>query len=480
MGKGTRVGMTFPQGSEFVVAMLAITRIGAVAVPLSTFFRGPELLAAVRHADIHLLLAPRILLGHDTTVLFESVWPELADASEPELFLTEAPYLRRVWICGGGGVDRPWATTMPELSTLGDTEEVRDDLLARIESEVAPSDPMVMVFTSGATAAPKAVVHNHAAQVRQSGMLAELYGFTEDVRTFTTMPFFWVGGLTVVLLTHLHVGGTVITVERVDGVEMLDLIERTNPTRLVGWTLLERITGDPALADRDLTWLSELQPLSVRHPGRWHNSLGMTETSGPHTAAPAPVGDEELPVELRGSFGPSVPGFQHRIVDPDTGVTLPDGVEGEICVRGDSLMDGLYKRERRDVFDEDGWYHTGDRGFFRDGLLFFTGRSSGMIKTRGANVSPREVELAIEWLPGVQAAFVVGVPDDARGEIVCCMVCPEPGHDLDPDALTEQLRGQLSSYKVPGRILVVPYDEAPWLPSGKVSIPRIIERFLGH
>ena len=112
-----------------------------------------------------------------------------------------------------------------------------------------------MIYTSGATADPKAVVHTHGAQIRHAWSLAQLYGFTEDVRTFTTMPFFWVGGLTVCLLSHLHVGAAVITVERMDPPAMVELIERERATRLVGWTLLDRITGDPALADRDLSWL---------------------------------------------------------------------------------------------------------------------------------------------------------------------------------------------------------------------------------
>jgi len=450
VGKGTRVGMLLPQGPEFVVTMLAITRIGALAVPLSTFLRGPELRRAVRHADMHMLIATQT--SHE---LLESM-------QGSDLFLTDAPYLRHVWMC-------------PELAGLDDEPEITDRLLEELESEVSPSDPMVIVYTSGASAEPKAVVHTQGAQVRHSWTIAQLHDVTQDVRSFSTMPFFWVGGLTVVLLSHLHVGATVITVERMDPRLMLDLIEKTKPDRLVGWTLVERITSDPALADRDLSWIADLQLPSLRAPGRRHNSLGMTETSGPHTGVSHRENTEDLPEDLRGSFGPPVPGVQHRIVDPETGDALPDGIEGEICVRGDIVMVGLYKKERRETFDEDGWYHTGDRGFFRNGLLFFTGRRSEMIKTSGANVSPREVEAVLESLPGVQAAFVVGVPDDERGEVVGAMVCPEPGHELDPESLTARLRDELSSYKIPRRIVVVPYDEAPWLASGKISKARIVE-----
>ena len=474
VGKGTRVGLLFPQGADFVVALLGIGRIGALAVPLSTFYRGPELRKIVRHTDLDTLLVPPVLLGDAVAELLESVFPGLATTSSPELFLPEAPYLRRIWTCGPNG--RVWATEMPGLTEDGDGTGIDDALVAEVEAEVRPSDPMVMILTSGATAEPKAVVHTHGAQVRHSAALARLYGFTNDVRTFTTMPFFWVGGLTVTLLTHLHVGGTVITVDRMDGPQILEMIDRSDANRLVGWTLLERLSADPELAGQDLDWLSDLQLPGQRHPGRRHNSLGMTETGGPHTAAPAALSDVELPPALQGSFGPPVPGVEHRIIDPVTGATLPDGEEGEICVRGYSLMETMYKRERQAVFDEDGWYRTGDRGRFVDGLLFFTGRQSGMIKAAGANVSPGEVEEALQAFPGVKAAFVVGLPDADRGEIVGCLVCPQADHVLDPDTILQHLRGELSSYKVPRRLLIVDYDDVPWLPSGKVSLPAVIER----
>jgi len=174
-----------------------------------------------------------------------------------------------------------------------------------------------------------------------------------------------------------------------------------------------------------------------------------------------------------------VEGFEHKIVEPATGRVLDEGQEGEICVRGERMMLGLYKRERSETFDADGWYRTGDRGYLQDGLLFFTGRLSAMIKTGGANVSPQEVELAVRSLAGVKAAFVVGLPDPDRGEVVGCMVCPEPGHEIDTATLVSDLRERLSSYKVPRRILVVDYDDAPWLPSGKVSLPGVVERLLG-
>jgi acyl-CoA synthetase (AMP-forming)/AMP-acid ligase II len=464
--KGSHIGVLYPQGPDFVVALLAATRIGAVAVPLSTFLRGDELGRAIVHTDINLLLTPAELLGRRIEDELERLWPELRATVGPHLTIAGAPALRQVWVTRG---ERAWAAS-PDDTT---TSIAAGERLDAAESDVDPSDPMVVVLTSGSTAAPKAIVHSHGAQVRQARKLAAIYELDEDVRTFTTMPFFWVGGLTVTLLTHLHVGALVLTVARTDGAQMLDLIERERPTRLVGWTLADRLRSDPTFAGRDLSWLPDLASDPVDPHGR-HGSLGMTETCGPHTGMPVSENQSPLPDEWRGSFGRPLPGMEHKMVDPDTGSDLGDGAEGEIWVRGDCLMLGILRRERHEVLDEDGWYRTGDRGYFRDGLLFFTGRLTEMIKTAGANVAPREVELALEALPGVRAAFAVGIDDEERGQIVGCVLCPEDGCELDTDHVVHELSKHLSSYKLPRRLVVVPYDEAPWMASGKVDKTALV------
>jgi acyl-CoA synthetase (AMP-forming)/AMP-acid ligase II len=170
---------------------------------------------------------------------------------------------------------------------------------------------------------------------------------------------------------------------------------------------------------------------------------------------------------MRGSFGRSLPGIEHRIIDPETGAILGDGEPGEICVRGYNMMAGIYKQEQADTFDEEGWYRTGDLGTFREGYLYYFGRRTEMIKSAGANVSPREVEAALEALPGVQAAAVVGLPDSQRGQIVAAAIVPSPGSAVSVADVTRRIADQVSSYKVPRFIVVLDADELPMLPTGK-------------
>ena len=345
------------------------------------------------------------------------------------------------------------------------------------EAEVGPADALAIINTSGVTAVPKAVVHTHDSLVRHAALLARRRGLTRDDRIYSPMPFFWVGGLTMVLLAALCSGAAAVVHECFDAGEALELMERERVTQVSCWFNAARaIAAHPTFTTRDLRsvrggTLWEALPPAIRPatPDRAPMVLGMTETGGPHTGpddAYAP-----LPEELRGSFGRSLPGTEHRIVDRDSGVDVGDDEPGEILVRGRFLMDGLYKQERHITFTPDGWYATGDLGWFGpDGHLRFAGRRTAMIKTGGSNVAPAEVEAALVQLPQVRAAFVFGIPAAARGEEVAAVVVPEAGAFVDPGNLSAALRESLSRYKIPRHYRVVAESNLPMLPSGKADL----------
>jgi acyl-CoA synthetase (AMP-forming)/AMP-acid ligase II len=159
---------------------------------------------------------------------------------------------------------------------------------------------------------------------------------------------------------------------------------------------------------------------------------------------------------------------------------LPDREEGELVIRGYGVTQGYYKREREEVFDADGWLHTGDRCFIVDDRPYFVGRFYEMIKSRGANVSPREVELVLEGFPDVTHALVFGLPHPEMEEEVTAVIVPAPGAQLDAASIRERARTELSSYKVPTRIEILT-DEAdiPWLGSGKPDKLALRARLAG-
>ena len=465
VGKGTRLALLFANDADWVVTWLAAARIGALTVPLSTFSPGAELARAIRHADVQCLLLAPSFAGVDLTERIEQALPGL-DTSGPDIALEGAPFLRWAHVIGGK------ATWSRDLA-----EPVADAISHAAEAEVYPADPLAILSTSGATAAPKAVVHTHGSLVRHAAILAERRGLDGHDRIYSPMPFFWVGGITMALLAALTSGAATLCQEKFEPGEALDLMEKERVTQVQCWPNAAKAMADhPSFPERDLSAmrggaLVEALPPDVRPPSPDLSPapLGMTEAGGPHTGHDDMY--RPLPEHLRGTFGRSLPGMEHRVVDPESGTELGPNESGELLLRGAYMMTELYKRERHDTFTPDGWYATGDLGSLDDeGFVRFGGRMTAMIKSGGSNVAPAEVEAVLAEIPGVRFAHVFGVRAGDRGEDVAAVVVHERDATLDVDALAVAARERLSSYKVPRQFRVLAEDELPMLATGKVDM----------
>ena len=175
-------------------------------------------------------------------------------------------------------------------------------------------------------------------------------------------------------------------------------------------------------------------------------------------------------VEQRSSTsGYVVPGYECRIIDPETGKEQPIDVPGEMVVKGYAMMMGYYKKpkETADSYDEDGWFHTGDTGLRRaDGYIQFLGRYKDMLKVGGENVDPMEVEGLLLQAEGVQQVAVVGYPDDRLTEVPVAYVQPKPDAGLTEDQVIDYCKGKVASFKMPRHVLFI--DEFPMTASGKI------------
>ena len=476
VGKASRVGIVFPNGAEFIISWLAVTRIGAVAVPISTLSTAVELGRIIRHADLQILIITDRYLNHDYVARIKEALPELAAypaGSSAPLLLEAAPYLRQVWVWGAsaGASAEPWVRPVD----LSRPSSYPAALLQRMEAEVSPADIVCIIYSSGSTADPKGVIHSHGAFMRQAAKLAATYRYLPDDRVFTPMPFFWVGGLTLTLLNLMHKGATILASAK-SGSALLDFLEGENVTYVIGWPhLIKALTSDPSYPGRAFAHIRGgcmLKAGTGPKNQTFGNALGMTETCGPHTISPP-----DYPDHLVGSFGPPFAGMELRIVDIETRVEVPEGATGELLVRGDALMQGMVKVEREAVFERDGWYATRDVCSFREGYLFFHGRCDDMIKASGANVSPREVEAAIMALGGVAQAIVLNVPDERRSNVVGAVIAVEAGKHHEADGLRRELAKSLSSYKVPRVIITMKPSEIPMMSSGKAD-RRLLGRML--
>jgi acyl-CoA synthetase (AMP-forming)/AMP-acid ligase II len=462
VGRGSHVGMLYGNSLEFAVCFLGITRIGAVALPLATLSTAPEIRCMLRGADVEFLLAAASWNGRD---LRQAVIDAIGTQSCEPLLLPELPTLRRVWF----GV--------AELEEIPPTD---DALVATAEAQVSPADTLVIVHTSGSTSAPKGVVHTHGQVIRNMQRQNALRRYTGDDRLFSNSPFFWIGGLAYSFLATLIAGARLICSSAAPAAT-LDLLEAQQPTMCngVASTVLA-LARDPSFAKRDLNSLRRgnlypIMPAAVRpaDPELRSNLLGATETGSVSLWGD---GDVDLPEHKRGTFGRPVPGIEARVVvAAATSNTVQDAEDGELWVRGPNVMQGYYGRERWQCFDAEGWFHTGDMmRVDRDGDFYFKGRGGDIIRTSGAQVSPREVEAAISEITGGRMSFVVGVPDPERGQVVTAVLVGDA--PFDAEALKAALKQRLSAYKVPRRFLALADRELPTLSSGKVDLKQLVER----
>jgi acyl-CoA synthetase (AMP-forming)/AMP-acid ligase II len=472
VGPGTHVGLLAPNRPEWIVAFLAATRIGALVPLLNTYYKPRELSWVLEHSDVEVLFTVDRHLGHGYPERLEAIAPGLADQTHEAIRVDSHPALRTVWMWGDR-VPR-WAGPVADLLERADT--VGEDDLLEAEARVRPNDAMLVIYTSGSTSEPKGVVHSHGGAIRHPYNLLPFRDLEPGDVCYTPMPLFWVGGLTYTLLSCMHAGATVVFEEQFEPGATLELIERERVTHVIGWPhMAKALTEHPSFPERDLSSvrggsLDALLPeeLRVGDPELRANSLGMTESLGPHSIER--IGSA-LPPDKKGSFGRSVPGVEHRIVDPLTGSDRPPGEMGEIWIKGYSLMLGHLKTDRSTLFTRDGWFRTGDAGYLdADGHLYFKGRMGDQIKSSGMNITPREVELVLEEQPEVMHAFVMGVPHAERGEDVSAAVVFRPGREADVDELRSRVKAEMSSYKVPRHIATFSSpDELPWLESGKVD-----------
>ena len=436
IGKGSRVGLVMPNNVRWVQLALALTRIGAVLVPLSTLLTARELEAHLRTASVHYLIAVEEFRGH-----------RYLDELPP------LPALRRVW-----RADELPAATGRAIPQLADT--------------VVPADPMAIMFTSGSSGAPKGVIHSHgnALAAVRSGLTARCIG--ADTRLYLPMPFFWVGGLAGGILSALIAGATLVTEEIPEPEATLRLLEREKVTLFRGWPdQAEALARRAADVHADLSTLrpgslDALLPADQRPvPGARAKLFGMTESFGPYCGYPA---DTDMPRPAWGSCGKPFTGMEVRVVDVDTGDPLPTGTIGMIQIRGPHTLRGICRRSREEVFTADGFYPTGDLGHLDgDGFLFYHGRSDDMFKVSGATVYPSEVATALREIDGVRAAFVT----DVGGRVGAAVISR---HSIDE--LRTQARARLSSFKVPTMwLLLDSEDDVPRGATGKVDIQRLRE-----
>jgi fatty-acyl-CoA synthase len=482
---GNRVALVMGNTIAFVESLFAVCAIGAVAVPINTFALADERHWTIAHCDASTLLLASEIRGHRYVADLLGHAPGLARCAGGEVYVPEFPALRSVVVLGD--VDAaPWCTTWDDFLTAG--HAVPAGVITALRHAVSPADQAMILYTSGSTDRPKAVVHRQRAFCMQSQRLAELMDTRPDDRVWSSLPLFWTAGLVMGLGSSLAAGATTILQESFDPPRTLDLLERERVTTIHAPPhIAARLADLPDIRERDLSALvrmsgrSPLPAVLGRTGDAWDpvGAYGLSETFTVVTGIPADADPED-----RGrSKGPLLPGVSIRIVGPD-GEDLPAGAVGEIAVWSPTMMCGYYKADPGEGFDERGYVRTKDAGFLDDhGLLHWEGRQSGVIRTSGVNVSPYEVETVLSSWKRVQLAQVVGLAHPTLGEEIVALVVARPDDPVTADDVLGHLRASLAAYKVPHRVLFVSVEDFEMTGTDKVRAEgarQLAERLLNR
>ena len=476
--KGARVAVWMANRPDWIVAAFAVGMVGGVLVPVNTFASRDELNYILCHSDVSLLLMQPSLLRHAFLDDLLVAHAEIAEGTAGRIRCPALPQLRQV-ACLGIDAPRGAVETWDDLIAMAN--DVPDALLDAVVDEVEPSDDAVLIYTSGTTANPKGVLHTQRAGILQSWRFADILRLEPDDRIYTTYPFFWTAGIAMSIGPTFASGAKLLLQETFEAGAALDLIESERATALHAWPHQQKAMAEhPSASGRDLTFLRKIDfssPLAKlagveRDEYGTGAGYGLSETFT--IASMLPV---DAPVELRHSTsGRPLPGTALRIVDPETGAPLPAGQEGEIAVKGVTLMRGYQKVLPENYLDDDGYFRTQDGGSLdEEGYLHWSGRLSNLIKTGGANVSPVEIEQALADHPGLKVGIPVGIGHPTLGEVVVlCAVCADDATPDEPE-IRAFLRSKLAAYKVPRRVLFFRPEELSYTGNQKIQVDPLRE-----
>ena len=448
--KGDVCAIFAPNSPEYVIAVLALARLGAVFTTASPLYTPSDLLKQLEDSRARLLF---------TAAPLAPIWREAVEGTGVERIVTfdEPP-------------EGPSPGKLLAFAALAATAGTPPKV------DIDPGDLAALPYSSGTTGLPKGVMLTHRNLVANILQIesAGHYRHGEDV-TIAFLPFFHIYGLTAIALLGVWSGATLVVVPRFELEPYLKLVEQHRATLLhVVPPVVVALAKHPAAASHDLSSVRKLfsgaaplgadvtQQCTRRIGCVLQQGYGLTETS------PAALVTPEDPALIKpGSVGVPIASTEARIVDPETGRDVAPGVDGEVWLRGPQVMRGYLNRaaDTRAVLDGDGWFRTGDIGHAdADGHFFIVDRLKELIKYKGMQVPPAELEAVLLSHPAVADAAVVPLADEEAGEIPRAFVVLKG--TATADELMAHVASRVASYKKVRRLEFI--DAIPKSPSGKI------------
>ena len=479
---GEHVGILMPNCPEFIELLFGIVLAGGVAVTVNARYKADELAYVAENADLNAVVTSSLASEYvDFAGLLQDALPGLADAPDPRaLLLDSAPLLRFVTRIGD---DAPSGFLPYAAFRAAAAQRTRADVDRRRQS-VQPTDPGLMMYTSGTTSNPKGCPLAHGKLVRTGmAMNRERYFLDADDRFWAPLPMFHMASI-LPLLGCFDAGCALLSMNRVDAGVALEMMERERVT--VAFPAFPTVTNElithPRFAKTDLSRLRRINNVAPVEMLRnfqqafpqamQTGAYGMTELCG---VVSYNHPDEDLESRLH-TCGKPFAGLEVRIVDPETLEELPAGERGEIWVRGYSVFDGYYKAPEKNAESfHEGWFRTGDLcSVDGEGRIAYHGRIKDMLKVGGENVAAVEIESWLATHPAVKLAQVIGVPDERLLEVAAAYIELEEGARATEEEIIGHCRGKIASFKVPRHVRFV--DAWP-MSTSKVQKFRLREMF---
>ncbi len=444
-GKGDTLAIVAPNIPEYAIVFHGVTMVGGTVTTVNPTYGPEEIAFQLKDAGASLIV---------TIEMFrEACEKAAADA---------------------GGID--------DIVILGDTDggtSFMEYLAEPFDGDVSfdcADDVAVLPYSSGTTGLPKGVMLTHRNLVANIAQIIPPMDFTpgEGV-ALAVLPFFHIYGMQVLMNAALHNGGTLITMPRFDLEQFLELIQEHDVTHgYVVPPIVLALAKHPIVENYDLSSLelvfSGAAPLSAELANEAAERIGCPVVQGYGMTEMSPVSNLTPPGRFKpGTSGLNVPNQELRIVDPESGKDLGVGEEGELWYRGPHIMKGYLNNDEatRETIVEGGWLRTGDIGMIdADGHVTITDRLKELIKVKGFQVPPAELEGILLTHPDVADAAVIGVPDEESGELPKAFVVRKPGTDVDEDGIKGHVAEHVATYKHLAFVEFV--DEIPKSASGKI------------
>jgi fatty-acyl-CoA synthase len=476
IGKGDHVGIWATNVPDWLIIFYATARIGAVLLTVNTSYRPSELEYVMQQSDMKTLF---LIDGYRETDYVQAVYdlvPELKTAPRDFLSSAHFPFLKHVIYIGPR--NHRGMYNLNEVLDLG--ESVSDEELEEVKSTLDPHDTVNMQYTSGTTGFPKGVMLSHYGIINNGFSIGERQKFTFEDRLCLPVPLFHCFGITLGVMAVLTHGAAIAPLETFDPLMVLAVVQKERCTALYGVpTMFIAELTHPMFNMFDLTSLRTgimagspcpepvmRQVMEKMHCNEITIVYGLTEASPGITQTRT-----DDPIHVRVStVGKPFDAVEVKIIDPESGATLPPGRPGELCSRGYNTMKGYYKmpQQTAEVISPDGWLRTGDQAVEDEGgFIKITGRLKDVIIRGGENIYPKEVEDFLRGIPHIRDVQIVAVPSEKYGEEAAAFVQLHEGTSIEPAEIQDFCRGKIARYKIPKHIFFT--DSYPMTASGKIQ-----------